>query len=325
MMREIIYSLPEQVSETVDSVPNMSFGSRKYDNVIVCGMGGSGISGEIAAALYPDVRVNVNKDYTVPGNVDKNTLAILISYSGNTEETLANYQQLSRRRIDMVLISSGGKLLKKKAIHIVKVPQGLPPRGALGYLFSPLPILMHQANLIRGDVRKELLGLADFLIRERNSIETTAQGVASVLVDKLPIIYADSSAFATVANRWRCQLNENSKVLAHINVIPEMTHNEIVGLGRPEKLGIDTYIVFIKDPGAHPRNKIRQRLLKSLIKRELHAVMEFSPQGRNKLQNMFWTIMLGDFISYYLAVHKGIDPVPVVRIEELKRRLAKYK
>jgi len=325
MMREIIYSLPEQISETVSSVPEKSFGKKRYDNVLVCGMGGSGISGEIAAALYPKLQIIVNKDYAVPGYVDKNTLAILISYSGNTEETLTNYQQLSRRKIDMVLISSNGNLYKKKALHKIKVPQGLPPRGALGYLFAPLPIMIRQANLIHDDPRSKLLDLSAFLVRQRDSIEKTAQGVAAALVDRLLIIYADSSTFTPVANRWRCQLNENSKVLAHINVIPEMNHNEIVGLGRPEKFNADTSIVFINDPGAHPRNKIRRRLLKSLISRELPAIMEFSPAGRNNLEHMFWTIMLGDFISYYLALQKGIDPVPVTRIEELKKKLATYK
>jgi glucose/mannose-6-phosphate isomerase len=325
MMRAIMYSLPQQISETVSSVPEKSFGKRRYNNVLVCGMGGSGISGEIAAALYPDLQIIVNKDYAVPGYVDRNTLAILISYSGNTEETLTNYKELSRRKIDMVLISSNGKLYAKKALRKIKIPKGLPPRGALGYLFAPLPILLHQAHLIDGDPRCKLLDLSAFLTRQRDSIEKTAQGVAAALVDRLLIIYADSSTFAPVANRWRCQLNENSKVLAHINVIPEMNHNEIMGLGRPEKFNVDTSILFINDPDAHPRNKIRRRLLKSLISHELPSVMEFNPAGGNNLENIFWTIMLGDFISYYLAIQKGIDPMPVTRIEELKKKLATCK
>lgn len=321
-MREIIYSLPEQMREAAGSVPGRLFGNRTYDNVLVCGMGGSGISGEIAAALYPQVRIAVNKDYLVPGFVDKKTLAILVSYSGNTEETLANYGQLLRRGVDMVLISSDGKLHKKKTGCKIRVPPGLPPRGALGYLFTPLPVILRRANLIPRDPRRELHELAAFLAGQRDRIEEMARGLAPGLAGRLIIIYADSAAFVPVANRWRCQLNENAKVFAHYNVIPEMNHNEIVGLGRPEKFNSDTSVIFISDPRSHPRNKMRRRLLKSLIGKELQAIVEISPKGKNVMQHMFWAIMLGDFVSYYLALEQGVDPMPVFRIEELKRRLA---
>lgn len=325
MMREIIYSLPNQISAAVGLVPEYSCRKRVYDKVLICGMGGSGISGDILAALYPQIQVISNKDYTIPGFVDKNALAILVSYSGNTEETLSSYRQLSKRGIDMVLLSSGGKLLKKKANHKIKVPPGLPPRGALGYLFTPLPIVMHQANLTKSDPRKELLQLSAFLVRQRDAIESRARRIARRFFDKLIIIYVDSSTFAPVANRWRCQFNENAKVLAHVNVIPEMNHNEIVGLGRPRKFNADTLLVFLSDPLAHARNKIRHRLLKVLIRGEIPDIMELQPKGRNSLQQVFYTIMLGDFISYYLALLLGVDPMPVERIEQLKKRLSKLK
>jgi glucose/mannose-6-phosphate isomerase len=323
MMREIIYSLPNQMSAAVDLVPDHSFRKGAYDKVLICGMGGSGISGDILAALYPQLQVISNKDYTIPGFVNKKTLAILISYSGNTEETLSCYRQLSRSGIDMVLLSSDGKLMKKKAKHKIKVPAGLPPRGALGYLFTPLPILMYQASLIRHDPRDELRRLSSFLTRHRKAIEGKARRIAKRFINKLIIIYVDSSAFMPVANRWRCQLNENAKVIAHINVIPEMNHNEIVGLGRPSKLNTDTLLVFLGDPAAHGRNKIRHRLLKSLIKDEIHDILEIKTGGRNSLQQSFYMMMLGDFVSYYLAVLLGVDPMPVERIEQLKRKLAR--
>ncbi len=325
MMRDIIYSLPDQISQTVGSMSRMSFGRKKYTGVLVCGMGGSGISGEVAAVLYPGVRVTVNKDYDVPAYIDDSTLAILVSYSGNTEETLANYRSLSRRGVDMVLISSGGKLLAKKAVAKVVVPAGLPPRGALGHLFSPLPIAMYWAGLMKEDPRRGLLDLAAFLTSRRGAIERTAQRVARLLADRLIVIYANSPRFAVVANRWRCQLNENSKVLAHINVIPEMNHNEIVGVGRPERCSADVTVVFLNDRAAHPRNKLRQRLLRSMLSHELPRTIEFNGEGKSDLQRVFWTVMLGDFLSNYLALAKGIDPMPVTRITELKKKLARYK
>lgn len=323
MMREIIYSLPDQISAALDLMPDCTFARKMYNRVLICGMGGSGISGDILAALYPQLQVISNKDYTIPGFVDKNTLAILVSYSGNTEETLSCYRQLLRQGIDIVLLSSGGKLMKKKAKHRIKVPTGLPPRGALGYLFTPLPVLMHQANLMKADPRDELRRLANFLIQHRDAIDRKARRIAKRFLNKLTIIYVDSSTFAPVANRWRCQLNENAKVIAHINVIPEMNHNEIVGLGRPRKFNADTLLVFIGDPVAHKRNKLRHRLLKALIKNEISDILEIKPVGRNTLQQLFYAIMLGDFSSYYLAIQSGIDPMPVARIEQLKKKLAR--
>ena len=323
MMREIIYSLPDQMTAALNLMPEYNFGKSVYDRVLICGMGGSGISGDILAVSYPELQVVTNKDYTIPGFVDKKTLAILISYSGNTEETLSCYGQLSRRRVDMVLLSSDGKLMRKKARHRIKVPKGLPPRGALGYLFTPLPVLMHQASLLRTDPRDELRRLSNFLMRHRSAIEVKARRIAERFLNKLIIIYVDSSTFAPVANRWRCQLNENAKVIAHINVIPEMNHNEIVGLGRPTKFNVDTLLVFLGDPTAHKRNKIRRRLLKNLIKMEIPDILEIKPAGKSSLQQVFYTIMLGDFISYYLAVRSGVDPMPVKRIEQLKKKLAR--
>jgi glucose/mannose-6-phosphate isomerase len=325
MMREIVYSLPNQITAAVGLVPDHSFGKRVYDKVLICGMGGSGISGDILAALYPNIQVVSSKDYSVPGYVDKNTLAVLVSYSGNTEETLSSYGQLSKRGIDMVLISSGGTLFRKKAKYKIRVPSGLPPRGALGYLFTPLPLLVHQANLIRANPREELLRLSAFLTSKRGAIESKARRIAKRFAGKLIIVYVDSSTFVPVANRWRCQLNENAKVLAHINVIPEMNHNEIVGLGRPEKFNADTLLVFISDPMAHHRNKIRHRLLKMLIKPAIPDILEIKPEGKSSLQQVFYTIMLGDFVSYYLAILLGVDPMPVERIEKLKKKLSRLK
>ena len=324
MMREIIYSLPDQIAEAVESVPDFSI-NKRYDRVLICGMGGSGISGEILSALYPEIHIVSNKDYDIPAFIDNKTLAVLVSYSGNTEETLSNYRQLSRRKIDKVIISSNGKLYAKKSRYKIRVPQGLPPRGALGYLFTPLPIILYHAHLLEDNPRKKLICLSTFLDRQRDGIERKARALAEKLVGKLPILYVDSSTFIPVANRWRCQLNENAEILVHSNVIPEMNHNEIVGLGRPKKFNADIMLLFLNDPGAHSRNKLRRRLLKVLVKKELRCTIDVEPQGINNMQRIFWTILLGDFTSYYLALATGVDPMRVNRIENLKKELSRVK
>ena len=169
----------------------------------------------------------------MPGFVNKRTLAILISYSGNTEETLYNYEQVKKSKASIAIITSNGLMANKKAVLKIIIPKGLPPRGALGYLYAPLPLILHKYGLINKNPVRELRNLADFLERFYPELAKNAKKISRRLSKKLPIIYANSALFHVVAERWRCQLNENSKCLAHVNVIPEMNHNEVVGFGRP--------------------------------------------------------------------------------------------
>lgn len=322
-MRDIISSMPERMLTAIQLIPHIAIKKKNFDKVLVCGMGGSGISGEILKALYPAIHIVSNKDYTIPQYVNPNTLAIVISYSGNTEEALSNYAFLRKKGTGMAIISSGGRLLKKKADIKVKIPGGLPPRGALGYLFTPLPFILCKFHLIRTNPKVRMTDLANFLKRERMAIEQKARSLSKRFVKKLPVIYANSSTYLPVARRWQCQLNENAKTLAHINVIPEMNHNEIVGLGRPEALSAGILPVFLNDPRAHKRNKARVAIMHRIIKGLFSRAVEIEPQGNNDLKRMFWTIMLGDFISYYLAKATNIDPLPVKRIDYLKKELSK--
>ncbi len=321
-MRDIIYSLPDQLQEAATFVSGAVRTSRHANKVIVCGMGGSGISGEILSVLYPQVDIRSNKDYDIPASMGKGTLAILISYSGNTEETLANYQRLSRLKALLATVTSNGRLQQKKALLKVKVPPGLPPRGALGYLYGPLPVILQRCGLINDDPVTGIKNMAMFLKKERNDLDRAGEKLASRLTSKFIFIYANSSAFGVVANRWRCQLNENSKIICHTNVIPEMNHNEIVGFGRPSALTTASAVILLNDPAAHARNKLRTNILKEIIQKETGEVLEIEPQGKDLAQRVFWTIMLGDFLSYHLAVKTGIDPLPVKRIEYLKKRLS---
>lgn len=322
-MRDIILSLPAQILEIVKKAKDLKGLRGNYNRVLICGMGGSGIGGEILSAIYPEVEIIVNRDYKIPDYIDRKTLAILVSYSGNTEETLRNYDILQKKDIHIAIISSDGELLKRKAFIKIKIPPGLPPRGALGYLFTPLPFILYKAGIIKENPEKVLYNLAIFLKEKAGSIEKKGRVMAKNFGEKLPVIYANSYSFGVVANRWRCQMNENSKILCHTNIIPEMHHNEIVGLGRPEGLHRFLIVIFLNDPDAHPKNRMRVRITKDLIKREIPSlkVIEINPLGNNRIERVFWAIMLGDFLSFYLAIKSGIDPIPVKRIDYLKNRL----
>ncbi|MEO0143004.1 MAG: bifunctional phosphoglucose/phosphomannose isomerase [candidate division WOR-3 bacterium] len=330
-MREIIYSLPDQIERTLKMMESFDWhkfhravSDKKLERILICGMGGSGISGEIVSALYPEINLIVNKDYTIPDYNSRRTLAFLISYSGNTEETLTNYRILKTRRIPIIIIASDGELLEREAVAKIQIPGGLPPRGALGYLFTPIPVYLHQAGFLKNNPVNNLYHLSRFLKKERNNLEKRGRAIAKKLIGKLPVIYANSSAFLVAANRWRCQLNENSKVLCHTNIIPEMNHNEIVGLGRPKKLNKDLLIILLDDPNCHPRNRLRLKIVETIIKKEIEgtAIIKVFPLGKNRITQLFWTIMLGDFTSYFLAEITGVDPMPVRRIDYLKKILA---
>lgn len=322
-MRDIITSLPEQMLTAVKLSPHTVIKKKKYNRIIVCGMGGSGISGEIIKVLYPDLGIISNKDYTIPSYIDHNTLAIVVSYSGNTEETLSNYALLRKRKAGVIIVSSGGQLLKKKADGKVKIPGGLPPRGALGYLFTPLPFILRRYRLIRNDPRSTIIGLATFLKKTRRATEQKAKILAKKFVNKIPVIYANSTTYSPVARRWQCQLNENAKTMAHINMIPEMNHNEIVGLGRPVAFNKTILPVFINDPKAHKRNKARVVILSRIIRGLFSGIIAIKPHGDNDFRRIFWTIMLGDYISYFVARATNVDPMPVKRIDYLKNELSK--
>ncbi|MCX7995226.1 MAG: bifunctional phosphoglucose/phosphomannose isomerase [candidate division WOR-3 bacterium] len=327
-MRSIIYSLPNQIGEAINifncawsDVAQKNIFSGYYGRILICGMGGSGISGDIVSNLYPQLDIIVNKDYQIPEYVDSNTLAILVSYSGNTEETLYNYRILQKKGIPIVAISSDGRLLKNKALMKIKIPPGFPPRGALGYLFTPIPLLLYRAGLIKKNPEAQLSKLSIFLRKQSKILDKKGKELAKAVFKKFPIIYANSNAFGIVAKRWQCQLNENSKILCHVNIIPEMNHNEIVGL--PAPINSRAVLLFHNDPGAFYRNSLRVRVIKEIIDRELKGIkyIDINPAGKNTLEQVFWTIMLGDFLSYHLALMRKVDPLPVKRIDYLKNRL----
>lgn len=324
-MKEIIESLPKQILDGSKVPPSLKAPKRKYHSVLICGMGGSGISGEILKVLYPEIPIITNHDYVIPTYVNRNTLVVLISYSGNTEETLANYQQAKKRGATLAIISSNGQLLKKQASCKVTVPGGYPPRGALGYLFSPLPMLLFRFNIIPDDPTLPMRRLASALQRAQPVIKKYARRISEKIYNKLPLLYVNSPLLWPVAYRWQCQLNENAKMLAHINTIPEMNHNEIVGLGEPAQVRKHSQLLLLHDPKAHPRNRIRMKILKEITQRQYGTPIEIHARGRTNISRLFWMISLGDFVSYYCAVKKGVDPMPVKRIDLLKKRLARIK
>jgi len=329
-MLGIIEGFPEQVSSA--GRIGMEFQAPdglkiRYANIVSTGLGGSAIGADIARSYLSEelgIPMSVNRNYTLPRFVGEESLVIASSYSGNTEETLAAYEDAKQKKAKVVAITSGGELKERAGrdnVPAIIIPKGLPPRCALGYSFFPLLILLSKLGLIK-DKSKDI----DETIEVLNDLKLNrglAKDTAKKIYLKYPLIYAGQDHIDSVATRWRTQLAENAKTLASTNLFPEMCHNEIVGIENPKKLLKDIIVIILRDPGDHPRVSKRMDIIKGIIGHKRVKVIEVKSSGRSLLARIFSLIYTGDFVSYYLAILNREDPTPVKRIDYLKERLAK--
>jgi glucose/mannose-6-phosphate isomerase len=302
--------------------------------IVLTGMGGSAIGGDLVRAyLSGELKVpfTVNRSYTLPAFVDKNTLVIVSSYSGDTEETLSSYRDAIRRKARVLCITTGGeveRLARKHKHACIKVPPGLQPRAALGYSFFPLLITLARFGFIRSqqrDVKETISGLKfrSQIYRDPGSLGNTPLKVASRLHGRLPIFYSAAEHLDAVNVRWRGQISENAKQLAFGNVLPEMNHNEIVGWKVSRGLMKKMTVVFLQDRGTHPRVQLREEITRRIVKSFASDVLEVQSEGRSLLARIISLVYIGDWVSYYLAILNKQNPTPVEVIDYLKNKLAR--
>jgi glucose/mannose-6-phosphate isomerase len=285
--------------------------NRDYENIIIAGMGGSGIVGNIFKELYLEKPIITVNDYFIPKFVNEKTLFIGISYSGNTEETLSATEQARKNRANVFTISSGGKL-KELGSQNINVPSGLQPRSSLGYMLLPLiNTFMPQDSIIIERTYK----LVDNLDNENEFIKRQANEIG--IKNKIPVIYG-YSPFKTVAYRWKTQFNENSKILAYSNSFPELNHNDTMPLR--DTYQKDKFIFF--SFGAPVNEKIKARI--SITSKITSTnFINIVPLGNSVFEKLFYLIHYGDYLSYYLALYRGMVPEDVSIIEQLKQELKK--
>ncbi|MBL7899059.1 MAG: bifunctional phosphoglucose/phosphomannose isomerase [Crocinitomicaceae bacterium] len=328
-MKELIESIGKQVQEAIQigSSAKLNTSDKRFNSVLVCGLGGSGIGGKIISLLVNEeikVPFILSNDYNIPACIDNKTLLIASSYSGNTEETLAAVREGNKRGAEIVVITSGGELLELALSngwnHLV-VPKGQQPRAMLVYSLVQQLFILQDYKLISD---KELTNLADvvsFLESEKNQVQDEAMRIAKHLHMKTPVIYS-GSYFEGIAIRFRQQLNENAKMLCWNHVLPEMTHNELVGWAG----GNDTIsVVYLKTDFDHPRTNYRWEISKDIIAKKTPHVTEIRAKGKNRLAQNFYLIHLTDWVSYYLSELKKIDAVEVNVINHLKTEMSKHK
>ncbi len=301
--------------------------------VVVAGMGGSGVGGDMLRALLagtsPVPIVGV-KDYRLPAFVGPTTLLLACSYSGDTEETLSAYAAARASGASIVAVTSGGSLAGRAQAdghQVVRIPAGLPPRAALPYLMLPLLRLTRDSGLSSmGDeeVREAsllLVRLASLWGPEVAAGENPAKTLAIYLFGGLPAVYSASPLLEPVAVRWKTQLNENSKLFACANTFPELSHNEAEGWAGLARAGLPLRAVVLRDRREDPAAALRIRLARETLEGLAGEVREARSQGEGLLARLFSLIILGDLVSCYLALMAGVDPTPVEIITQTKARL----
>lgn len=325
MMDQLIASFTRQMAEAIEIGRGMKLTPRHKDikNVVVAGMGGSGIGGNLVSELVAEkmrLPFAVCKDYFLPEWVDEHTLVLASSYSGNTEETLHALEQAIRRGCKIVCISTGGSMIsiaRKAGLDYVIIPGGKPPRTCLAYSFIQQLFILAHYNLIDEGFVVGIEQAIEHLDKEEKRIVKQAKSLARKLNKKIPVIYSAAN-FEAVAIRWRQQLNENSKMLCWHHAIPEMNHNELVGWRTPGKYAV----IFLRNETDYSRTQQRMNIAKNIITQYTKYIYEVWSKGDSYLERALYLIHFGDWVSYHLAEMRKVDPVEVNVIDYLKAELA---
>lgn len=299
--------------------------------LVVAGMGGSGVGGRLArAALWPQLSrpFELCTGYELPPWVGDDAVVLCSSYSGDTEETLAAFADAGARGATRIVCTTGGELAtraRRERVSVVPLPGGYQPRAAVGY---STVVALEVAALagVAPSARAEVEGaaaLADELVAEWGP-DGPEDGEAKALAQRLhgttPVVMGIELTGA-VAYRWKTQLNENAKLLAFASELPELDHNEVVGWAAGAEVGRFA-AVLLEDPGAGERNRARVGLTAELVGPGAEPVEVVSPRGSGRLERLVSLVLLGDLVSLYLAVLRGVDPAEIGVLSRLKAELA---
>ena len=335
--RRFLIDFPGQITGARQNFKNsgLKLNSEKIKNIIVLGMGGSAIAGDLIHDVYVDqlkIPMTIVRGYVAPGYCTENSLIIVSSYSGNTEETLSAAEQLAGCGAQVVAITSGGTLFdlaKKNNWPVLRIQEGFPPRQALGLLFISTLLILNEAGVISVSEQEldQLEHHCSILVNRNNeqTAETSILGkdLAIRVKCKIPVVYGSAPYLSAISKRWQNQFHENAKSIAFSNVLPEMNHNEIVGWEMESTATKEFIVIFLEDIENHPRVNARIRLTKSILSDRDIEVLEIYSEGSTRLERILSLVILGDWVTYYLALLYEKDPVEILNIDYLKSELKK--
>jgi glucose/mannose-6-phosphate isomerase len=324
--------LPEQVEAAVSAARGLALPRReRVENVVVLGMGGSGIAGDVlvaTAAPFMSVPVTVVKGYEPPDYVGTGSLVFAMSFSGDTEETLEAATGAYEAGASLIVVAGGGTLARLAddwKVPLVPVPADIPqPRAALGALAIPPLVLLEEIGLFPGAVQwvdqavDQLRTRRDELLRPGNP----AEEVARVIGRTIPLVHSSGDLGAAAALRWKAQVNENAKCPAFFNVYPELCHNEVVGWGQHGDATRQVItLVNLRHDAEHPQVSRRFELVTEVLREVVAEVTEVRAAGEGDLAQLLDLALVGDLVSLHLAGQEGIDPGPIPVLDDIKLRL----
>ena len=329
-MTNIAYGLGNQVQEELHTSDEINLIS--YDSLLIMGMGGSGVSGDVLkllSNLASSTEINVVKNYSIPTHlISKKPFCLFISYSGNTEETISGLNEAINNGFDFAVISSGGKLIelaKDNNKQYIQIPSGLQPRAAFGYLAQAVCIFLD--NNEKTDYTSQLKESGVYLNNllkdaEKSDIENLANAFAKDIKNKTCVIYGGTGLTELVSSRWKTQINENAKAKAFIGSMPEVHHNEILSWQADEDGTRENFIIiFLRSPYEHPQIKKRFELTEKLLGEKVKILNIYPKEQNDKLKILMELVLLGDLISIHLAKYLNMVPEDIDTIEELKKLL----
>lgn len=332
-----IVGLPEQLESTWNPgiFADTKIHKETIKSVIICGMGGSAIGGDLLMAyIAPDchIPVIVSREYELPGWArGSETLVIASSHSGNTEETLSTFEKAREKGCQIIAISTGGELAEKAIkldYPLVRFVHGGQPRAAVGYSFGLLLAVFYKLELI-SNPEKEFLATIEILrtnakelAREIPVAKNPAKRLAGQLVGRNAVIFG-SGILAPVARRWKTQINELAKSWAQYELLPEADHNTATGIEFPENLPNQVAAIFLESKYDHSRNGIRSEITRKHLMTEGFFTESFIAEGDSRLEQIWSALLFGDFVSYYLSAAYGVDPTPIPGIQQIKSEMTK--
>jgi glucose/mannose-6-phosphate isomerase len=321
-----VLALPEHLRDALWRVESAGLEPEEASGLIVCGMGGSAIGGVLARAALGDALVGpllIFRDYELPPWTATDRAVLCMSYSGDTEETLACFEAAEILGARRYVATTGGALAaaaRGAGVPVIGLPAGLQPRHSVGYGFT---VACEVATLtgVASGMRTEIDAAAAYLDSQRDALVARAAGIAEQVAGTVPLIYGCELTIP-VAYRWKCQVNENAKQHAFDHQLPELDHNEIVGwTGDRGRQGFSA--IFLDDSDQHPRQRQRADLTAKLIEPSAGAVVRVETEGETRAQRLLWSVLLGDLVSLHLAAANGVDPGAVDVIEQLKDELGR--
>lgn len=321
-----VLGLPDQLRDALWRIETARLEPADSAGLMICGMGGSAIGGDLAAAAIGDrltkPLVSI-RGYELPSWATPEWTVLCSSYSGNTEETLACFEAAEALGVRRLVASTGGQLVdqaREAGVPVIGLPGIFQPRFAVAYMFA----IAAEAAALAGvapRIRTEIDAAAAFLEAQLEALKTKAAELAEGLVVGPTVIYG-SDLTTPVAKRWKCQINENAKAPAFASELPEADHNEICGWSSgtgAEQMAA----VFLEDCDQHPRERQRFELTAELVGEEAATVVRLETEGETRVERLLWATLLGDLVSMEIASKRGVDPAAIVAIDRLKDGMAR--